>query len=162
MSKDAIDEQVARVLSTVQLPDVQERFPAELSGGQQQRIALARCFVYEPSIILMDEPLGALDKKLRDSLQREIKHLHNNLGITVIYVTHDQEEAMVMSDRVCLMNEGRIEQIGSPSDLYFRPESIFAADFLGESNLFCGKGCQPSRGRYDNRTSGRCCRQRHL
>ena len=139
MSKAAIDEQVARVLSTVQLPDVQERFPAELSGGQQQRIALARCFVYEPSIILMDEPLGALDKKLRDSLQREIKHLHNNLGITVIYVTHDQEEAMVMSDRVCLMNEGRIEQIGSPSELYFRPNSIFAADFLGESNLFAGK-----------------------
>lgn len=139
MSKSAIDEQVARVLSTVQLPDVQERFPTELSGGQQQRIALARCFVYEPSIILMDEPLGALDKKLRDSLQREIKHLHDNLGITVIYVTHDQEEAMVMSDRVCLMNEGRIEQMGSPSELYFRPNSIFAADFLGESNLFAGK-----------------------
>jgi putative spermidine/putrescine transport system ATP-binding protein len=110
-----------------------------LSGGQQQRIALARCFVYEPSIILMDEPLGALDKKLRDSLQREIKHLHDNLGITVIYVTHDQEEAMVMSDRICLMNEGRIEQIGSPADLYFQPNSIFAADFLGESNLFAGK-----------------------
>ena len=139
MSKSAIDEQVARVLNTVQLPDVQERFASELSGGQQQRIALARCFVYEPSIILMDEPLGALDKKLRDSLQREIKHLHDNLGITVIYVTHDQEEAMVMSDRVCLMNEGRIEQIGSPSELYFQPKSIFAADFLGESNLFAGK-----------------------
>ena len=91
MLQAAIDEQVARVLNTVQLPDVQERFPSELSGGQQQRIALARCFVYEPSIILMDEPLGALDKKLRDSLQREIKHLHANLGITVIYVTHDQE-----------------------------------------------------------------------
>ena len=87
----------------------------------------------------MDEPLGALDKKLRDSLQREIKHLHDNLGITVIYVTHDQEEAMVMSDRICLMNEGRIEQIGSPADLYFQPNSIFAADFLGESNLFAGK-----------------------
>ena len=140
MQKAAIDEQVARVLNTVQLPDVQERFASELSGGQQQRIALARCFVYEPSIILMDEPLGALDKKLRDSLQREIKHLHDNLGITVIYVTHDQEEAMVMSDRICLMNEGRIEQIGSPADLYFQPNSIFAADFLGESNLFAGKG----------------------
>ena len=139
MRKAAIDEQVARVLNTVQLPDVQERFASELSGGQQQRIALARCFVYEPSIILMDEPLGALDKKLRDSLQREIKHLHDNLGITVIYVTHDQEEAMVMSDRICLMNEGRIEQIGSPADLYFQPNSIFAADFLGESNLFAGK-----------------------
>ena len=139
MRKADIDEQVARVLNTVQLPDVQERFASELSGGQQQRIALARCFVYEPSIILMDEPLGALDKKLRDSLQREIKHLHDNLGITVIYVTHDQEEAMVMSDRICLMNEGRIEQIGSPADLYFQPNSIFAADFLGESNLFAGK-----------------------
>ena len=139
MRKAAIDEQVARVLNTVQLPDVQDRFASELSGGQQQRIALARCFVYEPSIILMDEPLGALDKKLRDSLQREIKHLHDNLGITVIYVTHDQEEAMVMSDRICLMNEGRIEQIGSPADLYFQPNSIFAADFLGESNLFAGK-----------------------
>jgi len=131
----AIRQKVEKVLETVELPGVGDRLPSELSGGQQQRIALARCFVYEPSIILMDEPLGALDKKLRDSLQREIKHLHEGLGITVLYVTHDQEEAMVMSDRICLMNAGRIEQIGSPHDLYFRPESIFAADFLGESNL---------------------------
>jgi putative spermidine/putrescine transport system ATP-binding protein len=130
-----VRKSVEQVLEMVQLPQVQDRYPAELSGGQQQRIALARCFVYEPSIILMDEPLGALDKKLRDSLQREIKHLHENLGITVLYVTHDQEEAMVMSDRICLMNEGAIEQIGPPDDLYFRPVSLFAADFLGESNL---------------------------
>jgi len=130
-----IRRKVEQVLETVQLPQVGSRLPRELSGGQQQRIALARCFVYEPSIILMDEPLGALDKKLRDTLQREIKHLHENLGITVLYVTHDQEEAMVMSDRICLMNEGRIEQIGPPDDLYFRPVSLFAADFLGESNL---------------------------
>ncbi len=130
-----IRPKVERVLETIELPGVGDRLPAELSGGQQQRIALARCFVYEPSIILMDEPLGALDKKLRDSLQREIKHLHEDLGITVLYVTHDQEEAMVMSDRICLMNGGKIQQIGSPNDLYFRPESIFAADFLGESNL---------------------------
>ena len=131
----AIGEKVAKVLETVQLPHVADRLPRELSGGQQQRIALARCFVYEPSIILMDEPLGALDKKLRDALQREIKHLHERLGITVLYVTHDQEEAMVMSDRICLMNEGQIEQLGSPDDLYFRPATVFAADFLGESNL---------------------------
>ncbi len=133
--ESVIREKVNRVLETVELPAVGERLPSELSGGQQQRIALARCFVYEPSIILMDEPLGALDKKLRDSLQREIKHLHEGLGITVLYVTHDQEEAMVMSDRICLMNGGKIEQIGTPDDLYFRPDTIFAADFLGESNL---------------------------
>ena len=131
----AIRAAVRRVLDTVQLAGVEDRMPRELSGGQQQRIALARCFVYEPSIILMDEPLGALDKKLRDALQREVKHLHENLGITVLYVTHDQEEAMVMSDRICLMNDARIEQIGTPADLYFRPASVFAADFLGESNL---------------------------
>ena len=131
----AVRAAVRRVLDTVRLPGVEDRMPRELSGGQQQRIALARCFVYEPSIILMDEPLGALDKKLRDALQREVKHLHENLGITVLYVTHDQEEAMVMSDRICLMNDARIEQIGTPADLYFRPASVFAADFLGESNL---------------------------
>ena len=131
----SIRREVARVLDIVQLPDVARRYPRELSGGQQQRIALARCFVYQPSIILMDEPLGALDKKLRDTLQREVKHLHENLGITVLYVTHDQEEAMVMSDRICLMNDARIEQIGTPNELYFQPRSLFAADFLGESNL---------------------------
>ena len=135
LNEQTIRTSVARVLETVQLTGVDNRYPRELSGGQQQRIALARCFVYEPSIILMDEPLGALDKKLRDALQREIKHLHERLGITVLYVTHDQEEAMVMSDRVCLMNQARIEQIGTPEELYFQPASVFAADFLGESNL---------------------------
>ncbi len=135
LDAEAIRAGVQRVLDIVQLPDVAERLPSQLSGGQQQRIALARCFVYEPSIILMDEPLGALDKKLRDQLQLEIKHLHQQLGVTMLYVTHDQEEAMVMSDRICLMNDARIEQIGTPDDLYFRPASLFAADFLGESNL---------------------------
>ncbi len=135
----SIRRKVEQVLETVQLPHVADRLPRELSGGQQQRIALARCFVYEPAIILMDEPLGALDKKLRDTLQREIKHLHEHLGITVLYVTHDQEEAMVMSDRICLMNDARIEQIGPPDELYFRPVSLFAADFLGESNLIPGR-----------------------
>ncbi len=127
-----------RVLDMVKLGHVTDRFPKELSGGQQQRIALARAFVYEPTIILMDEPLGALDKKLRDHLQLEIKHLHKELGVTIMYVTHDQEEAMVMSDRICLMNDARIEQIGTPEELYFRPVSVFAADFLGESNLVDG------------------------
>ncbi len=131
----SIKSRIAAVLETVQLGHVAKRLPRELSGGQQQRIALARCFVYEPSIILMDEPLGALDKKLRDALQLEIKHLHEKMGITVLYVTHDQEEAMVMSDRICLMNNAKIEQIGTPQDLYFRPKTVFAADFLGESNL---------------------------
>ena len=135
MSEADIKANVGRVLETVQLSHVAERLPKELSGGQQQRIALARAFVYEPSIILMDEPLGALDKKLRDHLQLEIKHLHEQLGITVLYVTHDQEEAMVMSDRICLMNNASIEQLGTPDDLYFRPQTEFAADFLGESNM---------------------------
>lgn len=126
---------VARALDIVQLPQVANRLPRELSGGQQQRIALARCMVYSPSIILMDEPLGALDRQLRDQMQLEIKSLHRRLGITVLYVTHDQEEAMAMSDRICLLNHGRIEQIGTPQELYFQPHSLFAAQFLGESNI---------------------------
>jgi len=130
-----IRHEVARVLELVQLPEVGGRLPRALSGGQQQRIALARCIVYRPSIVLMDEPLGALDKKLRDQMKLELKRLHTELGITVLYVTHDQEEAMIMSDRICLLNNARIEQIGSPADLYFRPRSVFAADFIGESNL---------------------------
>jgi putative spermidine/putrescine transport system ATP-binding protein len=133
--EETIKREVQRVLDIVRLPHVADRLPRQLSGGQQQRIALARCIVYRPSIILMDEPLGALDKKLRDQMQLEIKHLHQQLGITVLYVTHDQEEALVMSDRICLMNEGEIEQLGTPDDLYFRPTTVFAADFLGESNL---------------------------
>jgi putative spermidine/putrescine transport system ATP-binding protein len=126
---------VADALEMVHLPHVAGRYPRELSGGQQQRIALARCMVYRPSIILMDEPLGALDKKLRDHMQLEIKRIHRDLGTTIIYVTHDQEEAMTMSDRICLMNAGEIAQLGTPADLYFRPKNVFVADFLGESNL---------------------------
>ena len=129
-------KQAQEALEMVRLPQVGKRFPKELSGGQQQRIALARCMVYRPAIILMDEPLGALDKKLRDHMQLEIKRIHRELGTTIVYVTHDQEEAMTMSDRICLMNGGRIEQLGTPADLYFRPRTLFVADFLGESNLF--------------------------
>jgi len=138
MAERKIAEEVMQALDTVQLGHTAKRMPRELSGGQQQRIALARCTVYRPSIVLMDEPLGALDRKLRDQMQLEIKHLHQHLGITVLYVTHDQDEAMTMSDRICLMNNGRIEQLGAPQELYFRPRSVFVADFLGESNLLPG------------------------
>ncbi|MBJ9592211.1 MULTISPECIES: ABC transporter ATP-binding protein [Burkholderia] len=131
----ATRKRVAEALEMVHLPHLAGRYPRELSGGQQQRIALARCMVYRPSIILMDEPLGALDKKLRDHMQLEIKRIHRDLGTTIVYVTHDQEEAMTMSDRICLMNAGAIAQLGTPADLYFRPKSVFVADFLGESNL---------------------------
>lgn len=136
VASSQIAAEVRHVLEAVQLPDVAARYPRELSGGQQQRIALARCMVYRPPVILMDEPLGALDRKLRDHMQMEIKDLHRRLGITVLYVTHDQEEAMAMSDRICLLNSGRIEQLGTPEDLYFHPRTLFAADFLGESNIF--------------------------
>jgi putative spermidine/putrescine transport system ATP-binding protein len=135
VSEATIATEVKRVLEIVQLPHVADRLPRALSGGQQQRIALARCMVYRPSIILMDEPLGALDRQLRDRMQLEIKELHSRLGITVLYVTHDQEEAMAMSDRICLMNNGRIEQIGTPEELYFKPRTVFVAEFLGESNI---------------------------
>ena len=134
-----VTEAVRKVLEIVQLPHLADRYPRQLSGGQQQRIALARAMVYEPSVILMDEPLGALDKKLRDQLQLEIKRLHRELGIAVLYVTHDQEEALVMSDRICLMRDGHIEQVGTPDDLYFRPRTVFAADFLGEANLLSAR-----------------------
>jgi len=131
-----ICRKVQRVLELIQLPDVGNRKPRELSGGQQQRVSLARCVVYNPALILMDEPLGALDKKLRDQMQLEIKRLHSQLGITMLYVTHDQEEALTMSDRIVLMDRGRIEQIATPDELYFHPRSTFAAEFLGQSNLF--------------------------
>jgi putative spermidine/putrescine transport system ATP-binding protein len=133
--KSEVERRVKAALELVQLPDHGARYPRELSGGQQQRIALARAVVFEPSLLLMDEPLGALDKKLREHMQLEIKKIHDDLGVTVIYVTHDQEEALVMSDRIAVFNHGKIEQLGSPSDLYDRPASPFVADFLGESNF---------------------------
>ena len=138
LSRAEIKRKVAEVLDIVQLPHVAARKPRELSGGQQQRISLARCIVYNPAIILMDEPLGALDKKLREDMQLEIKRLHRELGITMLYVTHDQEEALVMSDRIVLLTGGRVAQIGTPDELYHRPLSTFVADFLGQSNLLEG------------------------
>ena len=120
----------------MQLQGFGPRFPQQLSGGQQQRVAIARAIVFNPRVLLMDEPLSALDKQLRESLQLEIKRLHDRLGITFVYVTHDQREALVMSDRVSVMNHGRIEQIAPPQTLYDRPANRFVAAFLGEANLF--------------------------
>ncbi|MEO3432831.1 ABC transporter ATP-binding protein [Inquilinus sp. CAU 1745] len=134
-----IKSRVKETLDLVQLGHLSGRLPKELSGGQQQRVALARCFVYQPSIILMDEPLGALDKKLRDNMQIEIKRLHRESRATIIYVTHDQEEALALSDRICLMNHARIEQIDTPHNIYMRPRTAFAADFIGISNILRGE-----------------------
>lgn len=134
-SEAEIDHAVRQALDLVQLPHIAARLPRELSGGQQQRIAFARAVVFRPPLVLMDEPLGALDKKLRDELKFEIRKLHRELGTTIVYVTHDQDEAMLLSDRICLMNNARIEQIGTPADLYERPATRFAATFIGESNL---------------------------
>jgi putative spermidine/putrescine transport system ATP-binding protein len=141
-----IRTRVAEVLDIVNLRDLGSRKPRELSGGQQQRVAIARCLVYKPSLILMDEPLGALDKKLREQLQLEIKRLHSDLGVTIVYVTHDQEEALTLSDRICLMNTGRIEQLGTPHELYFAPQTVFGAQFLGESNVSSATVSESSSG----------------
>jgi putative spermidine/putrescine transport system ATP-binding protein len=131
-----IRQRVARVLEQVGLGEHGGRYPHQLSGGQQQRVALARAMVFEPRILLMDEPLGALDRKLREQMQIEIMRLHRELGVSVVYVTHDQDEALMMSDRIAVFNHGRIEQAGAPDQLYEQPASVFVAGFLGESNLF--------------------------
>lgn len=132
------EERVNRAIAMVRLDALAGRKPAELSGGQQQRVALARAIVFEPPVILMDEPLGALDKKLRQHMQSELRQLQQRLGATVIYVTHDQEEALTMSDRVAVMNGGRLVQLGPPRELYDRPADAFVADFIGEMNLLGG------------------------
>ena len=141
-SRIEVEKKVANALKTVKLQDLGHRYPKQLSGGQQQRIALARALVYEPSVLLMDEPLGALDKKLREEMQLEVKQIQEQFKITTIYVTHDQSEALTMSDRIALMNEGKIEQIGTPSEIYEMPSSKFVADFIGESNFFEGNVIQ--------------------
>ena len=130
-----IVHRVAEALELVRLTGYERRLPRQLSGGEQQRVALARALVFRPRVLLMDEPLGALDKKLRAHMQLELKHIQQRLHVTVIYVTHDQEEALTMSDRVAVMQGGRIEQVGTPAELYDRPTSRFVADFLGESNF---------------------------
>jgi len=135
LGKPEIERKVRQVLELVRLPDLATRKPRELSGGQQQRVSLARCIVYNPALILLDEPLGALDKKLREQMQLELRRIHAELGITMLNVTHDQDEALTMSDRIVLMNSGRIEQQDAPEALYFRPATRFAADFIGTANL---------------------------
>jgi spermidine/putrescine transport system ATP-binding protein len=132
------EERVTRALEMVKLEELGRRAPRQLSGGQQQRVALARALVNRPRVLLLDEPLGALDLKLRKEMQLELKHLQTHLGITFIYVTHDQEEALTMSDRIVLMRQGRIAQIGTPRELYDRPASRYVADFIGETNLLPG------------------------
>lgn len=139
MSKADVGEKVKRSLSMVQLDAFAGRYPAQLSGGQQQRVALARALVFEPQLVLMDEPLGALDKQLREHMQMEIKHIHQRLGVTVVYVTHDQSEALTMSDRVAVFHQGEIQQIAPPRELYESPRNTFVAQFIGENNRFAGE-----------------------
>ncbi len=134
-----VKEQVEKVLKLVELPHLAERKPTQLSGGQQQRIALARAIVNRPALLLLDEPLGALDLKLRRQMQIELKWIQTEVGLTFVHVTHDQEEAMTMADTIAVMNEGRIEQMGSPAELYESPETAFVANFLGQSNLIRGE-----------------------
>ena len=136
--RDEIGKKVARALDMVQLGAFGKRRPLQLSGGQQQRVAVARALVYEPKLVLMDEPLGALDKQLREQMQYELKHIHENVGVTIVYVTHDQSEALTMSNRIAVFNEGEIQQLASPSALYEEPENAFVAQFIGENNRLMG------------------------
>jgi putative spermidine/putrescine transport system ATP-binding protein len=139
VSKGEIKDKVQQVLDMVKMGSFGNRRPAQLSGGQQQRIAVARALVFEPQLVLMDEPLGALDKQLRENMQYEIKHIHESLGVTVVYVTHDQSEALTMSNRIAVFNDGVIQQLASPADLYERPENAFVAQFIGENNRLYGR-----------------------
>ena len=136
VAKSEIARRVSEVLELVQLPGRDDNFPSQLSGGQQQRVALARAIVFNPKALLLDEPLGALDRNLRGALQAEIRRIHREVGSTFVFVTHDQEEAMNLSDRIALFNSGHIEQVGSPEQLYREPDTLFAATFLGDSNVF--------------------------
>ncbi len=139
LGKAEIEAKVKRALEMVELPQMGARRPAQLSGGQQQRVAVARALVFEPELVLMDEPLGALDKQLREQMQYEIKHIHENLGVTVVYVTHDQSEALTMSDRIAVFNDGIIQQLSTPDVLYEKPENSFVAQFIGENNRLNGR-----------------------
>ncbi len=137
--RDLVEKRVRSTLRLVQLAGMDERLPRQLSGGQQQRVAIARALVFGPDLLLMDEPLGALDKNLRAQMQFELKRLHTELGVTILYVTHDQEEALTMSDRIALMNKGAIEQLGPADELYNHPINRFVAEFIGESNIIEGR-----------------------
>src|SRR5581483_8600606 len=139
LARAEIARRVQEALELVHLGGLGGRYPRQLSGGQQQRVALARAIVFRPPLLLMDEPLGALDKNLREAMQLEISRISRELGVTVLYVTHDQEEALAMSDRIAVYHQGRIEQLGSGEDLYERPATLFVAEFMGESTVFRGR-----------------------
>ncbi len=139
MGKSEINEKVTRALEMVRLDGFGDRRPAQLSGGQQQRVAVSRALVFEPKLVLMDEPLGALDKNLREEMQYEIKHIHENLQVTMVYVTHDQSEALTMSDRIAVFDDGVVQQLAPPDVLYEKPENAFVAGFIGENNRLYGK-----------------------
>ena len=138
LPKAEVGRKIRRALEMVRLEGFAKRRPGQLSGGQQQRVAVARALVYEPALVLMDEPLGALDKQLREQMQLELKHIHETVGVTVVYVTHDQSEALTMSDRIAVFSDGEIQQIASPQELYEQPESAFVAQFIGENNSLSG------------------------
>jgi putative spermidine/putrescine transport system ATP-binding protein len=138
MGKDEIEQRIKKALDMVQLGSFADRRPMQLSGGQQQRVAVARALVFDPQLVLMDEPLGALDKQLREQMQFEIKHIHETLGVTVVYVTHDQSEALTMSNRIAVFNDGVIQQLAPPDELYERPQNAFCAQFIGENNMLHG------------------------
>ena len=138
VGREKILTRVEEMLELVQLATFGDRLPRQLSGGQQQRVALARALIFDPLVLLLDEPLGALDKKLRSDVQTQLKHLHRKVGKTFVYVTHDQEEALSMSDRVVILNHGRVIQVGSPQELYERPSTVFASRFIGKSNILRG------------------------
>ena len=138
MGKSDVDERVKRALDMVRLPEFGSRRPGQLSGGQQQRVAVARALVFDPDLVLMDEPLGALDKNLREEMQYEIKHIHESLGVSVVYVTHDQSEALTMSNRIAVFDDGIIQQLSTPDELYERPQNAFVAGFIGENNRLMG------------------------
>ena len=137
--RQAIAEAIRRAVDMVKLTGLEERYPAQLSGGQQQRVAVARALIFQPDLVLMDEPLGALDKNLREQMQLELKHLHGQLGTTVVYVTHDQSEALTMSNRVAVFHEGIVQQLDTPEALYEEPTNSFVANFLGENNALAGR-----------------------
>jgi putative spermidine/putrescine transport system ATP-binding protein len=154
MARRDVARRATEALDLVGLGDYCDRYPRQLSGGQQQRVALARAIVFNPRVLLMDEPLGALDKKLREALQLEIKRVHREVGITFVYVTHDQEEALALSDRIAVFNGGRIEQVGDARELYDRPRTLFVAEFVGESNRL--------RGHYERNGSGGILRRQEV
>jgi spermidine/putrescine ABC transporter ATP-binding subunit len=154
IAKAEIAERVGRILSLVDLPEMGNRFPAQLSGGQQQRVAIARSLVLEPQILMFDEPLSNLDFKLRIQMRDELKSLQRRLGKTAIYVTHDQTEALALSDRIAVLSHGRIEQIGTPGDIYERPASVFVAEFIGSSNLIAARIVERGNGRAIVETDG--------